>query len=172
MPLTPIVTITPTRIATETSGSTQVDYNGVIFTYEPVLFSTPQMGQVAETAVNEPTCFYAGDGWQDISSEHVNFRVAREWQPLALELGGGSVLADWQLGIPGVESDQFIGFSGVIFDDLKPTDVISEDELLIGGRPGFKWVRQGEGYISYNYYTTPQTRPKRPEQPTSVCMSP
>jgi hypothetical protein len=108
---------------------------------------------VVDTAVNEPTAFVLGDGWQDITSDYVTFRVPGTWQPTAVTPGLGSVLAEWHLGIPNVESDQSIAFSAVPFDDLQPGDVVDEYELFIGDDPGVKWVRRGEGYVSYDYYS-------------------
>jgi hypothetical protein len=75
------------------------------------------------------------------------------WQPTAVSFGGGSVLAEWHLGIPGVETDQIVAFSAVPFTALQPNDIASEYEFEIGRQPGVKWVRTGLGYISYDYYT-------------------
>jgi hypothetical protein len=108
---------------------------------------------VADTAVNEPTAFNMGDGWQDITSDYVSFRVPGTWQPTAVDPGMGSVLAEWHLGIPGMESDQSIAFFVVPFAALQPDDVVAEYELLIGDEAGVKWMRHGEGYTSYDYYT-------------------
>ncbi len=107
----------------------------------------------ADTAVNEPTGFFAGDGWQDISSEYITFRVPGPWQPTVVTPGMGSVLDEWYLGIPNVDSDQTIAFFSSTFADLKPSDLVSEDSILIGGQPGLKWIRGGESYTSYDYYT-------------------
>lgn len=107
----------------------------------------------SDTAVNEPTGFFAGDGWQDVVGEYISFRVPDTWQPTMLTPGMGSVLAEWHLGIPGLESDQTIAFFAVPFDQLLPADIASENAFEIGGRPGMKWVRRGEGYVSYDYYT-------------------
>ncbi|MBE2221768.1 MAG: hypothetical protein IAF02_09520 [Anaerolineae bacterium] len=108
---------------------------------------------VNDPTVNEPTGFFMGDGWQDITSEWVTFRVPGDWQLTAVTPGMGSVLADWYLGIPGVENDQSIAFFVPPFDQLMPDDVISEQPFAIGGQPGTKWVRGDEGYTSYDYYT-------------------
>jgi hypothetical protein len=161
-----------------TAVSDNAIYDGPGETYQPVgelltgesvsVFGADEMGQwlaiecprgiglacwvVADTAVNEPTAFFAGDGWQDITSDYVNFRVPGTWQITAVEPGMGSVLAEWHLGIPGVESDQSIAFFAVPFAELKPDDIAAEYEILIGNEPGVKWVRRGEGYTSYDYY--------------------
>ncbi|MAT99812.1 MAG: hypothetical protein CL608_21945 [Anaerolineaceae bacterium] len=113
-----------------------------------------------ETAVNESAAANVGDtgdGWQDVISDYVTFRVPNAWQITAVDPGMGSVLAEWHLGIPGVESDQNIAFFTVQFADLQPDDVVAEYELLIGDEPGMKWVRRGEGYTSYDYYTAGTT---------------
>jgi hypothetical protein len=107
---------------------------------------------VADTAVNEPTAFNMDDGWQDVTSDYVSFRVPGTWQPTAVDPGMGSVLAEWHLGIPGVESDQSIAFFAVPFAALQPDDVVAEYELLIGDEPGMKWMRRGEGLKSVINY--------------------
>jgi hypothetical protein len=68
--------------------------------------------------------------------------------------GEGSVLDQWRLGIPGVEYDQVVAFFAVPFEQLQPSDLISSNAFTIGGQPGVKWVRGGEGTISYDYYTS------------------
>lgn len=108
----------------------------------------------ADTAVNEPTAFVVDDGWQAVTGEYVSFRVPDTWQPTAVTPGMGSVLEEWNLGVPGVESDQTLAFFTVAFDLLQPTDLESETPFEIGGQPGAKWMRSGQGYVSYDYYTT------------------
>lgn len=105
----------------------------------------------SDTAVNEPTGFFGGDGWQDITSEYVSFRVPGHWRPTAVEPTPGSVLAEWHLGIPGLEGDQVIAFSAVPFAELSLNDLVSEEPLQIGGLPGVKRLRGGDGYLSYDY---------------------
>ncbi len=69
----------------------------------------------ADTAVNEPTDFFGGDGWQEITSEYVTFRVPGHWQPTAVTPGMGSVLTEWYLGIPDVESDPSLAAPRFLF---------------------------------------------------------
>ncbi len=109
---------------------------------------------LADTAVNEPIGFFSNDSWKNMNGEYVSFRVPIEWKPTAVSPGGGSVLEEWNLGIPGVESDQTLAFFAVAFDALQPPDLESETPFEIGGQPGEKWVRSGQGYVSYDYYTT------------------
>lgn len=104
--------------------------------------------------VNEAIGFYSSDGWRPIIGEYVSFRVPIEWAVTAVSPGGGSMLEEWRLGIPGVESDQSVAFFAVAFDALQPSDLESETPFEIGGQPGAKWVRSGQGYVSYDYYTT------------------
>ena len=108
----------------------------------------------ADPAINQPTGFFAGDGWQEINTDYVSFRVPADWEPTALTPGYGSVLVDWHLGIPGLEGDQTLAFFVPPFETLMPGDLVSEYPFEIGGQPGSKWVRAGEGYVSYDYYTT------------------
>ncbi|NIO47632.1 MAG: hypothetical protein GTN77_12820, partial [Planctomycetales bacterium] len=108
----------------------------------------------ADPAITLPIAFSVGDGWQDMTGNYVSFRVPSGWQPVEEEPGEGSVLDQWRLGIPGVEYDQVLAFFAVPFDELQPPDLISTDTINIGGQPGAKWVRGGEGTISYGYYTS------------------
>ncbi len=108
---------------------------------------------IVDTAVNEPTGFFSSDGWKAVTGEYVSFRVPIEWDVKAVTPGGGSVLEEWNLGIPGVESDQTLAFFAIAFDALQPPDLESETPFEIGGQPGAKWVRSGQGYVSYDYYT-------------------
>ncbi len=85
--------------------------------------------------------------------DYVNFRVPGHWQPTAVDLSPGSVLAEWHLGISGLEGDQVLAFSALPFADLSLNDLVSERPLAIGGQPGVKWLRGGEGYVSYDYVT-------------------
>ncbi|MCA9874015.1 MAG: hypothetical protein KC441_10175 [Anaerolineales bacterium] len=109
---------------------------------------------ITNPEANEAIGFYSSDGWRPITGEYVSFRVPIEWEPTAVTPGGGSMLEEWRLGIPSVESDQTIAFFAVAFDALQPPDLESETPFEIGGQPGAKWVRSGQGYVSYDYYTT------------------
>jgi uncharacterized protein YraI len=108
----------------------------------------------ADPAITQPIAFSVGDGWQDITGNYLSFRVPPGWQPVEEEPGEGSVLDQWRLGIPGVEYDQVLAFFAVPFDQLQPPDLVSTEAINIGGQPGAKWVRGGEGTISYAYYTS------------------
>lgn len=108
---------------------------------------------VADTAVNRPSDFFGGDGWQGVAGRFVSFRVPSDWQPTAVGSGGGAVLEAWHLGVPGVETDQDIAFFSIPFEALMPNDLIETIPFEIGGQPGKKWVRSGTGYVSYDYYT-------------------
>jgi uncharacterized protein YraI/WD40 repeat protein len=108
----------------------------------------------ADPAITQPIAFSVGDGWQDITGNYVSYRVPPGWQPVAEEPGQGSVLDQWRLGIPGVEYDQIVAFFAVPFDQLQPPDLISANAFSIGGQPGAKWLRGGDGTISYDYYTS------------------
>lgn len=89
---------------------------------------------------------------QTIVGEFVTFDVPQSWNPTKRSLAPGAMLEDWQLGIPGVTSDQALGFSAVAFNQLRPNDVISETPIIVGGKHGVKWIRQGTNYVSYDYY--------------------
>ncbi len=89
--------------------------------------------------------------WKTYLGEYVSFKYPPDWKMEKTALFGGAVKENLDLGIPGVESDQVLGFSGVSLNDVKPDDVVREQRIRIGGREGFKWLRKGEDYISYDY---------------------
>lgn len=95
-----------------------------------------------------------GDGWQIVEGDGVTFQVPVDWIIVEEEPGQGSVINQWRLGIPGVDGEQRVAFFELPFDQMQPPDVLSEYPFEIGGRPGTKWVRAGEGYVSYAYYTS------------------
>jgi hypothetical protein len=47
-----------------------------------------------------------------------------------------------------------VAFFAVSFNQLEPSDLISSDAFTIGGQPGAKYVRGGQGTISYAYSTS------------------
>lgn len=117
----------------------------------------------APTATTEPTVepsatsspsVTATPEWQSVAGVYVSFQLPPDWQPGSEPVGMGSALEAWTLGIPGVESDQSLSFFELPFDQLEPPDLVTESAITIGGKPGAKWLRSGEGYISYDYYTT------------------
>lgn len=85
------------------------------------------------------------------SGQYVIFQYPSDWNPQKTQPFGGGVLETVNLGIPGVNSDQDLGFSEVA--PYKPSDAISEQSITIGGKSGFKWIRKGQGYVSYDYDT-------------------
>jgi hypothetical protein len=94
--------------------------------------------------------------WKKIIGKYVTFECPPTWNPTPAPLFGGSVLEDWRLGISNVESDQDLGFSAVSSQQGRPNDIVSEKQITIGGKTGFKWIRSGNNYVSYNYITTGQ----------------
>jgi hypothetical protein len=104
----------------------------------------------ADNSLGTPT----GATTKKIVGEFVMFEVPSHWNPNKRPLFGGAVWEDWQLGIPGVMSDQALGFSEVAFNQARPNDIASETVITIGGKRGVKWIRHGANYVSYDYYTT------------------
>ncbi len=92
--------------------------------------------------------------WKTFTGSYVTFRYPDTWSPQRETPFGGQILEAIKLGIPGVESDQSLSFSQVNVEDARPDDIISESQLVIGGKDGYKWIRKGENYVSYDYITT------------------
>lgn len=109
---------------------------------------------ITNSEANAAIGFYSSDGWRPVTGKYVSFRVPIEWEVTAVAPGGGSMLEEWHLGIPGVETDQVVAFFAVAIEALQPPDLESKIPFEIGGQPGEKWVRSGQGYVSYDYYTT------------------
>jgi len=106
---------------------------------------TPTATQIPQT--DETT------NWKAYSGTYVTFKYPNTWSPQKRELFGGATQEDVTLGIPAVESDQSLGFSGVSMDAARPNDIVSEKGIVIGGKNGYKWIRKGDNYVSYDYIT-------------------
>lgn len=93
--------------------------------------------------------------WKKIVGKYVTFECPQSWNPTPAPLFGGAILEDWRLGIPDGGPDQGLGFSEVSLREIpRPTDIILEKAITIGGKPGFKWIRSGPNYVHYDYLTT------------------
>lgn len=117
----------------------------------PVTTSSPQPSPTPDETVYTESDRSAN--WKTYNGKFVIFKYARLWDPTERELFGGAILEDVHLGIPTVTSDQSLGFSGVPLENAKPNDVINEQAIIIGGKSGFKWIRKGKNYVSYDYIT-------------------
>ena len=92
--------------------------------------------------------------WNTYNGEYVNFKYPTSWNPHKRDLCCGAVMEDVELGIPEVRSDQSLGFSSVIFENLSPPDDLDSEMLfIISGKHGVKQIRKGSGYVSYDYIT-------------------
>jgi hypothetical protein len=125
-----------------------VDGSGQVRLADPQLEATSPCWLPIVTATNA-----IPPGWQQITGRYVTFRVPKSWSPTEVEPFGGGILEDWRLGIPGLESDQGLGFSSVDFEQLRPSDAISQVAFTLGGKAGVKYLRSGENGVSYDYDT-------------------
>lgn len=87
------------------------------------------------------------------SGNYVTFSYPAAWSPKVGYVGGGSTLENVTLGIPNVLGDQTMSFSDVSVSEAKPKDVVKETAIIMGGKKGFKWLRKGTNYTSYDYIT-------------------
>ncbi len=90
--------------------------------------------------------------WKEYKAETLSFYHPNDWKPGKREPFGGAIIEDIVLNIPEAV-DSYISYSAVAYDAIKPDDIASEDSLEINNRTWVKWVREGEGYVSYDYYT-------------------
>lgn len=84
--------------------------------------------------------------------KYLTFQYPPYWSPQSISLTEGSYELVF-LGIPEA-MDQTVGFFPVEFSSMNPRDTISEQEIIIGGRKGKKWIRLVQNAISYDYFTT------------------
>lgn len=120
---------------------------------------TSQTPQPTPSPTPDPTA-----NWKIYTGKYVTFEYPPEWNPVEQELCCGAMLEDIKLNIPGVTSDQSIGFGSGPFSDLKINDAIREEKILIDGKLGTKNVRSGnitnvqgkvfQKYFVYDYCTS------------------
>jgi hypothetical protein len=87
------------------------------------------------------------------TAKNFTFKYPSNWSPKNNPLEPGASKEVINLGIPDIQSDQTISFYSLPFEQIKPDDVIEESNITISGQPAKKWVRHGEGYFSFAYYT-------------------
>jgi hypothetical protein len=90
--------------------------------------------------------------WREYNGETIKFYHPDKWQPEKKEPFGGTAVEDIVLNIPDA-IDNNISYSVTSFDLLKPEDIVEEEEIVINDRSWTKWIREGEGYASYDFYT-------------------
>lgn len=87
------------------------------------------------------------------TAKNFTFKYPSSWNPKSKPLEPGATKEELELGIPDIQSDQIISFFALPFEQIKPDDVIEESTITISGQPAKKWIRHGEGYFSFAYYT-------------------
>lgn len=123
-------------------------------------YSVSQKPVLDEAVINieESDSQVAGDmyevpaDWEEYKGETINFYHPSEWEPEEREPFNGAVIEDVVLNIPDA-TDNSLYYSEVPYDMIKPDDIATEDSLDINNRRWVKWVREGENYVSYDYYT-------------------
>lgn len=91
--------------------------------------------------------------WPRLYGEHVSFAYPRSWEPQPNLLAGNAIIEEYRLGIPNLPYEQIAGFSSRVFGDIVPPEPTQPVQIMIGGKEGVKWVRQGPNYIIYEYCT-------------------
>jgi len=93
-------------------------------------------------------------GYPRAYGQSVSFAYPGSWTPQRVLSSDPTIFETWQLGIPGLTSEQLLFFSAAPFGEIRPTDVAGSSAITIGGKAGTKWVRQGPNYMIYQYCTT------------------
>ncbi len=143
--LLPLLTATPTQVI---SPLRLPDGTPIISLPEPTPEPDPNRRRFLLPNPN------ATIGWPRFAGGHVAFSHPGPWEPIASPLGGNAIVEEYLLGIPGWGGEQSLGFSSIPFEQLQPPDVIALTPFSIGGKEGVKWLRQGQGYVGYQYCTS------------------
>jgi hypothetical protein len=80
------------------------------------------------------------------NGQYVTYKYPGSWNPKKEESFGGGILESVNLGIPGVTSDQMLGFSSIDAANSRPNDIVSEESITISGSDEYLW-RRGRFYI-------------------------
>lgn len=91
--------------------------------------------------------------WKTYKDQYIAFQYPNNWNPKTQILCCGAVLETVNLGVPGVSEDQTLSFGTPDIKDIKGNDVVSETRITIASLPGYKWIRKGNNYTSYDYCT-------------------
>jgi len=92
------------------------------------------------------------EDWKQFNGQTLTFYHPEEWAPENKNPYGGSVVEDINLNIPEAV-DNSIFYSATAYDVVKPDDISSEKTMEINGRQWVEWIREGDGYVSYDFYT-------------------
>lgn len=132
---------------------------GIIGFSSYYIYNTPYIEEKIEKAFPTVTTKVAGSitkerpsDWKEYSGETIKFYHPNEWEPEEREPFGGAVVEDIVLNIPE-STDNSISYSVTAFDLIKPADIVTEEEIILSDRKWIKWIREGEGYVSYDFYT-------------------
>ncbi len=119
--------------------------DGQQFTEQRPTTKTAEISAIAEVPATKYNIFTA---------KYLRFEYPSTWNPVNLvELPPGAKDEAITLGIPGSVSDQMMSFSELPFASIQPNDVETTTDIDISGKPGKKWIRSGQGYVAYDYYT-------------------
>lgn len=137
---------------------------GIIGFSSYYIYNTPYIEEKIEKAFPTVATKVAGNitkdrpfDWKEYSGETIKFYHPGEWKPEEREPFGGAVVEDVVLNIPE-STDNSISYSVTAFDLIKPADIVTEEEIILNDRKWIKWIREGEGYASYDFYTKEHLR--------------
>ncbi len=116
-------------------------------------YQSGEIAQITPTEVPEVASYSERPGdWKEYAGKTVKFYHPEKWLPEEKEPFGGTVVEDILLNIPDA-TDNSVYYSVTPYEIVKPDDVVKEEELVINDRRWIKWTREGENYVSYDYYT-------------------
>lgn len=93
-------------------------------------------------------------GWPRLFGEHVAFSYPSSWQPTRTLITPTSTAEVYLLGISSATVEQTLGFADIGFQDIQRPDLISVTKMMIGGKEGAKFFRQGGDYVIHEYCTS------------------
>lgn len=132
---------------------------GIIGFFSYSIYNTPYIEERIDKVFPVETPQVAGNSskerpsdWKEYSGETIKFYYPDTWQPEERETFGGAAIEDIVLNIPE-STDNNISYSVTSFDLVRPEDIVVEEEIVLNDRKWTKWVREGEGYTSYDFYT-------------------
>jgi len=142
--LTTVVLNTPTKTSLKTNSP------------EPTATSKSNTNYIQVS--NSPTIKPSATPSQPITEknytgEYISFNYQSNWNPTKQPLVPGTVKEIINLGIPEDTTDQTITFTPLSMTQLQPDDIRQETNIQIDKQSGKKWIRHGEGYFSYDYYS-------------------
>lgn len=122
------------------------------------IYNSPYVEEKIEKAFPSPTetvknlVLVQPSDWAEYTGQKIKFYHPQKWAPVEREPFGGATVENVDLNIPEA-TDNSISYFVTEYDLVKPEDIVEEEEIIVKDRKWTKWVREGDGYVSYDIYT-------------------